>query len=191
MKVFNLNNFGYVEDKIPKKLFNSLLQEIRYAESRNPDMISDLTLTNTDIVKHKVLVDNKNELLNYLSKPFDVFNSYYPGLANIGALTRDLPFAFGEPWINYQRKGEYVPNHKHDGIYSYTIWMKIPTKCKFEFTYTNVLGNIMFKQIYLTKKDEGKIIFFPAKLPHIAYPFNDSNDVRVSISGNIRLNSDG
>ena len=43
----------------------------------------------------------------------------------------------------------------------------------------------------MTPDDEGKIMFFPAKLPHIAYPFNDSDDVRISVSGNISFNTHG
>ena len=187
MKISNLHNFGYIEDIIPTELYDKLLSESDYAELRNPDMISGLT--NKDVAKHKWLIDTKDELIDYIKNLMNIYNSNFPGLQDVRLLTKDLPFHFGNPWLNYQRKGEYVPNHTHDGIYSYSLWLKIPTKCKFEFTYTNVIGNIEQHKIELTKEDEGKIVFFPAKLPHIAYPFNDSNDVRISISGNISLNS--
>jgi len=187
MRVFDLKNYGVIEDRLPKKLHNDLLSEIEYAELKNPDMLSGLT--NKNVAKHKLLVDTKDDLLNYIKTLLLTYNSNFPGLSNVKLLTKDLPYHMGNPWINYQRKNEYVPNHTHDGIYSYSIWLKIPTKCNFEFTYTNIIGNIEQQKIELTQENEGKIIFFPAKLPHIAYPFSDSDDVRVSISGNISLDS--
>jgi inosine/xanthosine triphosphate pyrophosphatase family protein len=39
------------------------------------------------------------------------------------------------------------------------------------------------------KTFEGKIAFFPSKLSHCVYPFYSSDDVRISISGNIKLDS--
>lgn len=187
MRVFDLKNYGVLEDRLPKKLHNDLLSEIDYAELKNPDMLSGLT--NKNVAKHKFLVDTKDDLLNYIKTLLVTYNSNFPGLSNLNVLTKDLPYHMGNPWINYQRKCEYVPNHTHDGIYSYSIWLKIPAKCNFEFTYTNIIGNIEQQKIELTQENEGKIIFFPAKLPHIAYPFSDSDGVRVSISGNISLDS--
>jgi len=186
-KIVDLHNFGYIENKIPKKLHNLLLSECDYAELKNPDMISGLTAK--DVAKHKLLINTKEHLIKYIIKLMHSYNSYFPGLQKVRVLTKDLPFHFNTPWINFQRKGEYIPNHNHDGIYSYNLWLKIPTKCRFEFIYNNTIGNLCNHTIELTKKDEGKIIFFPAKLQHIAYPFNDSNDIRVSISGNIVLNA--
>ena len=37
--------------------------------------------------------------------------------------------------------------------------------------------------------DEGTMLFFTANRPHQVYPFYTSNKTRVSISGNIVLNS--
>ena len=63
--------------------------------------------------------------------------------------------------------------------------------CRFEFTYTNIIGDLYQHKIDLTKKDEGKIVFFPSRLPHIAYPFNDSDDIRISVSGNLIMDIKG
>ena len=30
-------------------------------------------------------------------------------------------------WVNYQKQGEFNPYHEHGGIYSFSIWMQIPT----------------------------------------------------------------
>ena len=73
--------------------------------------------------------------------------------------------------------------------YSYSMWIKIPSPCLFDFTYTNIIGDILTHSLNLTEEDEGKIVFFPSKLPHTVYPFNDSEKTRISISGNVLLNS--
>jgi len=36
---------------------------------------------------------------------------------------------------------------------------------------------------------EGTMLFFPAKLNHIVYPFYDCEEDRVSISGNIQIDT--
>jgi len=187
MKSVNLKNFGFIEDRLPKKLYNKLLDECNLGEKNNPELITGLT--DKDIAKHRHLVTNKEDLWEYINSILLKYNDIFPGVQDVNVLTHNLPFVFGLPWINYQRKGEYLPNHSHDGVYSYSIWMKIPSPWLFEFVYTNILGNIKTHKINLTKKDEGKIVFFPSKLPHIAYPFNDTDEIRMSISGNIILDS--
>jgi len=188
MEIHNLPNVGYIVDMIPNDLYEDLLSECKYAELKNPEMISGLT--DLDVAKHRYIVNTRKKLFDYIKNIFEVYRNHYKLSSHVRVLTKDLPFNFDTPWINFQRKGQYVPNHTHDGIYSYSIWLKIPKVCRFEFMYTNVIGNIEPFKITLTKEDEGKIIFFPAKLPHIAYPFNDSDEVRLSISGNISFKSE-
>jgi len=43
----------------------------------------------------------------------------------------------------------------------------------------------MSHKIALSKKEEGEMILFPAKLNHLVYPFYTSSGIRISISGNI------
>ena len=65
-------------------------------------------------------------------------------------------------WVNYQYKHEFNPYHFHGGMYSFVIWMKIPTDWReqnklsfldginednkkvsnFEFEYLDMLGNV-------------------------------------------------
>ena len=187
MKVHNLLNFGFLEDKLPKKLYDLLLKECLTAEENNPELITGLT--NKNVAKHRYLITNKKNLFDYISQLLKKYDEVFPGVQNIKVLTNNLPFSLGIPWINYQKKGEYLPNHIHDGLYSYSMWIKIPSPCIFEFTYTNIIGDIKTHKINLTKEDEGKIIFFPSKLPHVVYPFNDIEETRLSISGNILFDS--
>lgn len=108
-------------------------------------------------------------------------------------------------WINYQRPGEFIPIHRHSGILSFVIWTKIPYSFdkhfdnssqkfstsktavgKFEFIYTNSIGEFINTQLPVDKSWEGKIMMFPAELLHQVYPFYEK-DYRITVSGNIRI----
>ncbi len=104
-------------------------------------------------------------------------------------------------WCNFQNKHEFNPSHIHNGVYSFVIWMKIPTHWReqhnvfkdvneprasdFEFTYTNMLGHIQHHIYKLDPSMEGMMLFFPSELYHQVYPFYNCDEERVSISGNI------
>ena len=40
MKFNSLKNFGFVEDRLPKNLFNILKEECNYGEKNNPELIT-------------------------------------------------------------------------------------------------------------------------------------------------------
>ena len=111
-------------------------------------------------------------------------------------------------WVNFQKKHEFNPMHHHGGVFSYVIWMKIPTDWReqhclpflddisqgkkrasdFEFTYTNILGNVCHYNYNLDSDMEGHMLLFPSVLNHQVYPFYECDEERISISGNILLN---
>ena len=110
-------------------------------------------------------------------------------------------------WVNYQHEGDYNPLHDHGGIFSFVIWMKIPTDWRdqkklprsthstsstvsnFQFVYTNHLGKITSHTYYMSPEMEGRMLFFPANLKHTVYPFYDCKKERISISGNVSVRS--
>jgi len=118
------------------------------------------------------------------------------------------PYFLYNFWVNYQRENEFNPIHEHSGIYSFVIWMKIPTYhwdqnrnpisvnsnspriSSFSFHYTNILGEICEHVYEMSPEMEGTIVFFPSKLNHCVYPFFNCKEERISISGNIALNTD-
>ena len=91
-------------------------------------------------------------------------------------------------WYNIQRPNDYLPIHTHDGVLSYTIWLKLPPLSEFIFYYSGIVNQKDYT-MRLTPQDEGDFIFFPAILAHGVHPFpsNDPNEIRISISGNISL----
>ena len=102
-------------------------------------------------------------------------------------------------WVNYQYQTEFNPEHAHTGITSFVIWMKIPTRYQdqhnlpfhsnaasdFQFTYNDILGNTIEYPIFMSPEMEGTIMLFPSNLHHQVYPFYNTEDPRISISGNL------
>tara|TARA_B100001057_G_scaffold158739_1_gene159292 strand:+ start:2373 stop:2945 length:573 start_codon:yes stop_codon:yes gene_type:complete len=185
----HFKNYGFFEGEIPNDVKEMLLKEAETAEDKGRKMKSGLG--HNDIPNHRWVIDSAQLLENYIMLLGSKYHDVYPDIVDVKMFTSSLPLVFNRPWFNFQRKGQYVPYHTHDGVYSFSLWLKIPSPCRFEFIYTNIIGEKKQYSRVLTSKDEGKIMFFPAKLPHIAYPFMDSDDVRISVSGNISFNTHG
>ena len=64
-----------------------------------------------------------------------------------------------------------------------------PQISTFQFVSSNILGELVFNNYHLSSKDEGTMLFFPSKLYHQVYPFYDCDEDRISVSGNIGLNT--
>ena len=125
---------------------------------------------------------------------------------NLNAITGSkTTLLLNQFWVNYQYKTEFNPLHHHTGVYSFVIWMKIPYDWEdqiklpqfrdikkndikagnFEFEYTDILGDVRTRPYNLSPKYEGTMIFFPARLRHCVYPFYETEEPRISISGNL------
>lgn len=111
-------------------------------------------------------------------------------------------------WVNYQKQNDFFPLHNHNGVYSFVVWMKIPTNFEdqikgkskankvlfnglytsnFIFNYSNILGKNDTFQFKMNRDMEGTMVMFPSNLQHLVYPFYNCDDERVSISGNLSL----
>ena len=115
----------------------------------------------------------------------------------------DIPCVLGQFWVNFQKQHEFNPMHNHSGVYSFVVFMKIPTVWKeqceipfvkesnspkasaFEFVYTDIMGNISQYTYCLDSSFEGIMLFFPAEMMHMVYPFYNCEEERITISGNI------
>ena len=106
-------------------------------------------------------------------------------------------------WVNYQKQTDYIPLHNHKGVYSFVIWLKIPTNYEdqkklpiarvsnssaisnFVFTYTDILGEVRSMSYEMNSKVEGTMVLFPSGLFHQVYPFYNCDKSRITISGNV------
>lgn len=107
-------------------------------------------------------------------------------------------------WVNFQRKYEFNPPHKHQSLLSFVIWLQIPYLIEdefkarpqipmeinfsgqFMFHYTNVLGELCNHNIPADKKYTGLAVIFPGEMTHSVSPFYSSDDFRISVSGNFK-----
>lgn len=102
-------------------------------------------------------------------------------------------------WINFQKKGEFNPEHVHSGDLSLVLYLEIPEnliKENNKHLGTGAgPGNIVFRygeqsdwavslQTFMPEK--GDLFIFPANLSHSAMPFKSSG-TRISMSGNFKF----
>jgi len=111
-------------------------------------------------------------------------------------------------WVNYQKQHEFNPMHDHSSLYSFVVFMKIPTHWKeqhdipsskfsaepqasnFVFISPNTRGSklsTLALSLRLGPEDEGKLVFFPSELKHQVYPFYGTEEERITISGNVQI----
>ena len=186
---------GFLDIKLPELLFNSLKKECKIALNSNKEMKSGLS--GKGVATHRYVQNKKNlkELNSLLTELITVYRQNFKlDPSRTKTLTNNLPFKIDRPWINYQKKYEFIPQHNHDGIFSYTIWIDLPDNegehaSTFQFTYSDIQGILRTHTIKLNKKDNGRMLFFPSTINHQVYPFYNGNKKRISISGNILFNA--
>jgi hypothetical protein len=185
---FSLPNHGYIAAKLPDDLFKEIQEEV--SNSRREDNVMLSGLTNPGVPKHYYL-NNCENLLQFIAKVIAEYNqSEFLNIHDSYKVAiQDMNLVFGQPWINYMKSGEYIPNHIHDGILSYSLWVKVPEESTFQFTYNDIIGNVQYNHIPINEEDEGTIVLFPSKLSHQVYPFYNSEEDRISISGNLLYSS--
>tara|TARA_X000001036_G_scaffold376831_1_gene366365 strand:+ start:506 stop:1213 length:708 start_codon:yes stop_codon:yes gene_type:complete len=146
----------------------------------------------------------KNVCHQYLKE-----NLYCTSFRNNFTNTFSEEMIMREFWVNFSKQTEFNPVHNHGGVMSFVIWMQIPTRSKeqhdlpisknttnpsssdFQFLYTDILGAISPMTFEMDPETNGTLVLFPSTLSHQVYPFFNSDDYRVSISGNIYFDPNG
>ena len=198
---------GWLEVRLPKTVMMRLQSYIEVAK-KNPVNYNDQLAGN--ISKSLSIEDKDNWFFQSVIVPLvQQFVTSYPTFLSSAFVPEasSVPFRLTNFWVNFQKQHEFNPPHNHGGIWSFVIWVKIPTDFReqhalpfsansnmpkasdFEFQYTTMLGDITGSNYVLDKKSEGQMLFFPAKLMHSVYPFYECDKERVSISGNIHFDT--
>jgi hypothetical protein len=151
----------------------------------------------------KLLTAEICKLIDRFEDKYDYFGRLFNYTVNVEQ--RETILELERLWVNFQRPTEFLPLHNHTGLYSFVVWVHIPFDIKderdtetntdlvnnrtsnFEFIYLDALGKISNHALNIDKHWEGKIAIFPSEMYHQVYPFYTSNDVRISVAGNIRL----
>ena len=202
IKAVRPKNFGWLEKKLSNKEMEFLW---RCIDNRKKSFKHRLA---GQIHESNVLVDKGDWFWQHTLYP--LCKEYFQEFGNLGSDTpvnQRHPYFLQSFWVNYQKQGEFNPIHDHNGVYSFVVWMKIPTRhfeqnknpislksndhliSAFQFHYVNILGQIKHHVCEMNPEVEGTILFFPAKLSHSVYPFYNCDEDRISVSGNIKLNT--
>jgi hypothetical protein len=135
------------------------------------------------------------------------YEKHYGNIWSKVPITGSHPFTLSSMWVNYQKQYEFNPLHDHTGVFSFVIWMQIPTDYEdqkqisitkdsnlpvvsnFVLNYHNTLGMIAQHVYAMSKEMEGTMLFFPSQLMHCVYPFFNCDKDRISISGNLSIDT--
>lgn len=193
---FRLDNPGIIKTRIPVTVFADLTvdlqrqidkQQIKYNNSLAGHLETELV--------YKINGEFKDCVEQTFLEYRRMFN-YYPN----HNYTID-----SASWVNFQKKHEYNPVHFHYEDLSWVIWITIPyelqdelnainvkesnykTASMFQFIYNKLDGGICTKLLEIDKTWEGVMLMFPSYLKHQVYPFQTSDECRISIAGNIRV----
>ena len=195
---------GWIETKLPKSVMARLQSYIETAKENPINYNSKLA---GNISKSLEMIDKDNWFFKSILNPrINNFIECFPDYTKeIGIFTEDALYCLDTFWVNFQKENEFNPLHNHSGVFSFVVWVKIPTDWReqhalpisansntpkasdFEFQYTTMLGKIDYCSYRLDKTYEGGMLFFPAQLMHAVYPFYNCDEERISISGNIRF----
>ena len=192
-KTLLLDNLDILTASIPDSLYDSLLLESRTIINSNSGIVHTSGLSSVGVAEHFRVVKTKDYLEDFILELINQYQSSHY-LTNLRYLDKPAPYVFRPSWFNFQKQGQFVPNHTHEGVLSFVIWLQVPTDVtndefsgKFEFTYCDILGNTRPFQISVDNTTLGKCMLFPAGLRHCVYPFYNSNQLRISVAGSIVL----
>ncbi len=146
---------------------------------------------------------------NVISKLYEAYSAEFRNIGEDFGMKGRHPYYLNSMWVNYQKQNEFNPMHNHTGLYSFVVWMKIPThwtdqfklpflrKVKesdrrvssFEFTVPADDGSLTTYPYKMSPDIEGTMLFFPSTMFHQVYPFYNCEEDRISISGNIGIDT--
>ena len=197
-----LPNIGLTHGIIPTNIYQTLNKEI--VDIHNDDsntMRMNRTLAGQITKEYEITksLPLLNPYLEEMGRAFQKEWDYYPK-----ENPNDNKLKVESVWVNMQKKLEVNPLHCHDGTLSFVAWLHVPFKLEderkvenvknsrtvelastFQFVYTTALGTIVNMPMFVESGWEAKICMFPAQLLHMVYPFQTSDDYRISIAGNL------
>ena len=198
----HLPNVGLTNGIIPPEIYQALNKEIVDIHTNDQGIVRMNSSLAGQITKEYKITKSLpllNPFLEEMGRAYQKNWDYFPK-----ENPNDNKLKVESVWVNMQKKLEVNPLHNHDGTLSFVAWLYIPFKledernmpnCKdsrtmeisstFQFVYNTALGTIANCPMFVESGWEGRIVMFPSKLLHIVYPFQTSDDYRISIAGNL------
>lgn len=195
-------NQGFLSTKLTAEQLDPVRLEIEEIK-KNFEIATKANQVLAGNIRQEYLLPKSRDHLEKIIHPFlSTYDEHFHYNKYVKILDRSLPMKMNDPWVNFQKKGEFNPIHDHSGIYSWVIWMQVPYLMQteidqgpgkasldpvngcFEFQYITTLGTVQPYKIGADREWENTLILFPSRLTHQVYPFYSSDDYRISVSGN-------
>ncbi len=198
-------NIGVIEGKLPEDTVDGFWKLIEESRKQPEDMKPELAGNINSSIRldgGSPLIEDfvKDIIPKYLEETIKTFPPYRV------IMKEGQVWNLESLWVNFQKKHEFNPPHDHSGVYSFVIWMQIPTSYEeqkklpicaesnahgsisnFGFHYTNSLGMVSQFFYNMEKEAEGYMVMFPSQMKHEVFPFYENDGERISISGNIDI----
>ena len=204
----DLSHINVFSERIPDNIFSNIKSLVNVSSK-------DWNQNLAGNIQKEIAIDlnqyrDINEYILKITTRTNLFEKYMDVLLNQKANPEFVNLKLGMSWINFQKENEFNPMHIHTGVFSYIIFIKIPYSFEGQaklFPKTKISdircgvtsfltpnyftkGGIKEDFLPLNPSYEGVIYFFRADLNHLVYPFYNTKEERITMSGNIDLNYD-
>ena len=204
----DLSHINVFSERIPDSIFSNIKSLVNVSSKDwNQNLVGN--------IQKEIAIDlnqyrDINEYLLKITTRTNLFEKYMDVLLNQKANPEFVSLKLDMSWINFQKENEFNPMHIHTGVFSYIIFIKIPYSYEEQiklFPKTKPLsvrcgvtsfltpnyftkGGISEDFLPLNPSYEGVIYFFRADLNHLVYPFYNTKEERITMSGNVVLDYD-
>jgi len=187
-------------NKIPNDIFLKLKEIIKDKQKEIQHTLAGNIEEEYDVSKYTHVLEN------YLIKKIcEDKNLMYCMNSQYICNTEDKPLVLDNLWVNYMKKYEFNPVHHHSGCFSFIIFIKVPYTNEeqrkvspgkksrkdmagaLQFISIHPLGFIETNEIYADKDWEQSMLIFPSGLNHTVYPFFNTDEYRITMSGNVKF----
>lgn len=188
-------NDGWLEVRVPPDVMQDVWGMIDDAKRDVKAKLAGNISTSKEMVPTDMFTGFIDKVCREYQRKFD-YKPRQTSVNNASIRLHDL-------WANWQYQTEFNPSHIHFGVFSFVIWMKIPIDTReqmqlpfasktsspcvscFQFEYQTILGNRKTFNYPMSPEMEGLMVFFPAELNHLVYPFYGTDEPRISVAGNM------
>jgi len=196
-------NFPLWQTKLSDEILDTVKLEIEKIQSDFDKSISHNQHLVGNLNHSYLLADSKQrieEIVSPLIREY-IYSCNYALLDK----TSIFELSLHSVWVNFQKRHEFNPPHRHHGDFSFIIWIDIPYHIEEEyavapgsksadfvpghvcFQFLNTLGHITSFYIPADKTFNNTMLIFPASFTHYVTPFYSTDSYRISLSGNIDI----
>ena len=122
-----LPNTGIIKEKLNNKEINKLKSYIKNKKNNISETLAG-NINNSFSIEDKDNWFFNNVLLNLIGK----YSTEDLKVIVPSVLTKNCAYTLDSFWVNFQNKYEFNPTHSHTGVFSFVVWIEIPSSYKKE-----------------------------------------------------------